>query len=157
MFSHAAFHHRGNAVLRGVFRPHSLSIRTPPLRDNSGKYFFTSEYEDNYAKLHYENIAVVHNNYIKGHGKKRSRLETYHLWDVGNNEFPSCGEIPAVNVHAVSPPRSALWDVWAAALMMLCGCGLCLYVGKTLKFNTGRRVKHGPSILKAAGRQTPSF
>jgi len=155
------------------FRSHLLSIRLPSSATHSGKQFFNHAFEDNYARLHYENIAVVHNNYIKGHGPKRSRLENYHLWDVGNIMFPTCGERSASDVsksvrmifpHAPSQ-RWVLWGVWAVALMTLCGCGLCPYVGKTLMFKTGRRVRNGlrvalqagPSVPKGVPHQTPSF
>lgn len=56
----------------------------------SGKQFFENPYEDNYARLHYEEILVVHNNFIKGHGRKHERFEAYHLWDVADHVFPSC-------------------------------------------------------------------
>lgn len=56
----------------------------------SGKYFFENPYEENYAYVHYEDIMVVHNNYIHGHARKRSRFEQYHLWDIADYEFPSC-------------------------------------------------------------------
>lgn len=56
----------------------------------SGKFFFENPYEENYARIRYENILIVHDNYIKGHTNKRLRFEEYHLWDVGDNEFPSC-------------------------------------------------------------------
>ncbi|CAM9141525.1 unnamed protein product [Scytosiphon promiscuus] len=56
----------------------------------SGKFFFDYPYEENYARIHYEKILIVHDNYIKGHERKRQRFEAYHLWDVGDNEFPSC-------------------------------------------------------------------
>lgn len=56
----------------------------------SGKYFFENPYEENYARIHYEDILIVHDNYIKGHDKKRRRFEEYHLWDVEDSEFPSC-------------------------------------------------------------------
>lgn len=56
----------------------------------SGKFFFENPYEENYARIHYENIMIVHDNYLKGHDRKRTRFEEYHLWDVGDNDFPSC-------------------------------------------------------------------
>eukprot|EP00903_Cladosiphon_okamuranus_P005636 g5602.t1 len=56
----------------------------------SGKHFFENPYEENYARIHYEHIMIVHDNYIKGHDSKRGRFEEYHLWDIGNNEFPLC-------------------------------------------------------------------
>lgn len=56
----------------------------------SGKIFFNQSYEENYAHKHFEDILIVHNNYIKGHGKKRFRFIQYHLWDVDDVSFPSC-------------------------------------------------------------------
>lgn len=56
----------------------------------SGKQFFENPYEENYAHIHYEDILVVHNNYIKGHGRKLERFEAYHLWDVAGHVFPTC-------------------------------------------------------------------
>ncbi|CAM9429766.1 unnamed protein product, partial [Hapterophycus canaliculatus] len=46
----------------------------------SGKFFFDDPYEENYARIHYEKILIVHDNYIKGHERKRQRFEAYHLW-----------------------------------------------------------------------------
>lgn len=56
----------------------------------SGKYFFSHPYEENYARIFYPDIMIVHNNYIKGHDTKLNRFETYNLWDVKNMTFPTC-------------------------------------------------------------------
>lgn len=56
----------------------------------SGKFFFDREYEENYAHVFYEDIVVVHDNYIKGHDRKVGRFKEYHLWSVESVSFPEC-------------------------------------------------------------------
>lgn len=62
----------------------------PEERFPAGKQYFAYDYEEDYAHVHFENIVIVHNNWIKGHDEKRERFEEYHLWDVADHTFPSC-------------------------------------------------------------------
>lgn len=62
----------------------------PEDRFPSGRAFFEYPFEEEYVRIHFENIMVVHNNWIRGHAAKRKRFERYHLWDVGDQVFPSC-------------------------------------------------------------------
>lgn len=43
----------------------------------SGKFFLNRTYEENYVQTYYEDILIVHSNYIKGHDRKRSRFIDY--------------------------------------------------------------------------------
>jgi len=62
----------------------------PADRFPAGQKFFKHPSEEDYAHIHFENIVVVHNNWIKGHDKKRHRFQEYQLWDVGDRVFPCC-------------------------------------------------------------------
>lgn len=56
----------------------------------SGREFFAHSYEEDYAHIYFPDIMIVHNNFVRGHDKKLRRFQDYHLWDVGNETFPTC-------------------------------------------------------------------
>lgn len=56
----------------------------------AGREFFAHSYEEDYARINFPEIMIVHNNFLKGHDMKLGRFQEYHLWDVGNMTFPSC-------------------------------------------------------------------
>ncbi len=62
----------------------------PKERFPPGNIFFEHPYEEGYPQLDYEDIVIVHNNWIVGHDSKRERFQQHHLWNVGDNAFPSC-------------------------------------------------------------------
>lgn len=62
----------------------------PEDRFPSGKAFFGGGYVENYTQVNFPNIVVVHNNFIRGHAKKKLRFQIYRLWDVGAAVFPRC-------------------------------------------------------------------
>lgn len=57
-----------------------------------GREFFEDEAEENYAQDVKPEAMIVHNNFIKGHERKRDRFQKYHLWWVDDVDFPECQE-----------------------------------------------------------------
>lgn len=55
-----------------------------------GRAFFSENYVENYPETVHPEARIAHNNFIKGHEKKRDRFRKYHLWFVEGTYFPEC-------------------------------------------------------------------
>ena len=57
-----------------------------------GRAFFSDKYVEGYPEVVHPKAKIAHNNFIKGHEKKKDRFKRYHLWFVEGIYFPECGE-----------------------------------------------------------------